>query len=281
MDENLRNELLDRGVTCFTNNQFTEAITHFRQIIDQDPTDWNAKYLVGQCYRFLGDYPTAISYLEKALSLRDDESSVYHELGVAYQLNGDYSDSLDALAKGKDLDPENEVFYISYAMTRKAQGEYEKALGNYQSAFKMLGNRITRFMRNSRRTPIFPHPECPFHLWMDCAIEGAMYSAVTAGYLKGVEFPTGQMAEEELITKQHEGLCWIIREDFEGNMFQLYLPNYFNTFFVILCRDESVYYELIGNMSTVLSLLGRDEEAKEYREEAEFFMAKFTEHQSA
>jgi len=279
MDKDLRNELLQRGMSCFSNGNYPQAISYFRQILNQDQSDWNAWYLVGQCYRFLGDYPTAISYLEKALKLRNDESSVYHALGVAYQLNGNYSASLDALAKGKELDPENEVFYISYAMTRKSQGEYEKALGNYQSAFKVLASRIARAMKNETRNPIYPRPNSPFSLWMNCALEGGIYLGVMAGNLKGIEFPKGELDEEQFYANRYEGQLWFDHKDSAGDLYRMYLPNFFNTFFVLLSGDNA-YFNLIGNMSTVLDLLGRHEEAQEHYQEAQFFMSLFNKRQS-
>lgn len=279
MDEVRRNELLQRGMFCFANSNFSQAISHFRQIIKQDPLDWNAKYLVGQCYRFLNDYPSAISYLEQALKLRKDQSSIYLALGVAYQLNGDYPASLDALAKGKDLDPENEVFYISYAMTRKAQGEYEKALGNYESAFKVLASRIAKSMINETSNPIYPRPNSPFRLWMNCALEGGIYLGVKAGNLKGIEFPKGELDEEQFYASRYEGQLWFDHKDLAGDLFRMYLPNYFNTFFVLLSGDNT-YFNLIGNMSTVFGLLGRNEEGREHYQEAEDFMSLFNKRHS-
>jgi tetratricopeptide (TPR) repeat protein len=279
MDKELRNELLQKGMTSFTNSNFPQAISSFRQILNQDQSDWNAWYLVGQCYRFLGDYPTAISYLEKALKLRNDESSVYHALGVAYQLNGDYSASLDALSKGKELDPENEIFYISYAMTRKDQGEYEKALGNYQSAFKVLASRIAKAMKNERSNPIYPRPNSPFRLWMNCAFEGGVYLGVWARNLKGIEFAEGDLDEEQFYASHYEGQLWFDHKDSAGDLFRMYLPNFLNTFFVLLSKDNA-YFNLIGNMSTVLGLLGRHEEAQEHYQEAQFFMSLFNKRQS-
>lgn len=280
MDEIPRNQMLDRGFTCFTNSQYTEAISHFKQIVDQDPSDWNAKYLVGQCYRFLNDYPSAISYLEQALKLRKDQPAVYHALGVAYQLNGDYPASLDALAKGKDLDPENEVYYISYAMTRKAQGEYEKAFGNYQSAFKVLASRIARAMRNETSNPIYPWPNVPFQIWINCAREGGIYLGERAGYLKDIDFHEGDPEEEQFYADRKQGKLWFdLKTKSSPEILRVYLPNYFNTFFVLLSGDNA-YFNLIGNMSTVLGLLGRHEEAQEYYQEAQYFMSLFNKRHS-
>lgn len=280
MDKDLRNELLQKGMSCFANSKFPQAISYFWQILKQDQSDWNAWYLVGQCYRFLGDYPTAISNLEQALKLRHDESSVYHALGVAYQLNGNYSASLDALAKGKELDPENEVFYISYAMTRKAQGEYEKALGNYQSAFKVLASRIARALKNETSNPIYPRPNSPFRLWMNCAHEGGIYLAKRAGNFKDLIFPDGDLEEEQFYIDRNEGRLWFdLIQKSSGNRYRNYLPNFLNTFFVLLSGDNA-YFNLIGNMSTVLGLLGRHEEAQEHYQEAQFFMSLFNKRQS-
>lgn len=278
IEEDLRNELLQKGMTCFTNNNFSQAILYFKQINKQDPSDWNAKYLVGQCYRFLNDYPNAISYLEQALKLSKDQSSVYHALGVAYHLNGDYPAALDALSRGKDLDPENEVFYISYAMTCKAMGEYKKALANLESAKKVLARRVAKAMNNERNNPIYPHHNSSYGLWEDCAFEGALYLTVRSG-IKGVALPSGEVAQDELSTRRHEGLFWVDQEDNKGQTTRLFLPNYFNTIFILLTSD-SAYFNIIGNMSAVLDLLGRQEEAREHYQEAMYFKSKFERHQS-
>jgi len=280
MDKELRNELLQRGMSCFSNGDFNHAMSYFGRILNEEPSDWNAWYLVGQCNRFLGDYPSAIFNLEKALNLRQDQPSVYHALGVAYQLIGNYSASLDALAKGKELDPENEVFYISYAMTRKAQGEYEKALGNYESAFKVLASRIAKSMINETSNPIFPRPKTPYQIWMNCAREGGLYLSKRDDDFKELLFSDGDPEEEQFYIDRNEGRLWFdLIQRSSGNRYRNYLPNYFNTFFVLLSGDNA-YFNLIGNMSTIFGLLGRHEEGQEHYQEAQFFMSLYNKRHS-
>lgn len=275
MDTYLRDLLLKNGTQSLLNSDYSQALVSFEQILSKDPSDWNVWYLAAQCHRFLGDYPTAISYLNRALKLNDKISSVYHALGVAYQLNRDYAASLVALEKGRDLDPDNELFYISYGLTLKAQGKYEKALFSYQSAKRVLGRRIARSLHNERTNPILPLPNFTFHLWTECAIDGAVHLTVLAGNLDYLAFPDSEMSKQESLMHWYDGLLWVDQNNDEGNLTRQFLPNYINTFFDLLTRDVA-YSNIIGNMSTVLDLLGRQEEAKLHYSEAMFFRSFFT-----
>ena len=80
------------------------------------------------------------------------------------------------------------------------------------------------------------------------------------------------MAIEEERTQKHKGLLWVDQRDSDGKPVRLFLPNFFNTVFNKLSRDQT-YSELMGNRGLVLEMLGKQEEAQKHFEEAEEFYA--------
>jgi tetratricopeptide (TPR) repeat protein len=96
----------DKAFQLMQEGKHDEALPLFRQVIESDPSDWNAIYLAGQCCRFLNNFDGAIDYLQKAADINPHEGPVWLALGIAFQLKGDWDASIDALKKALQIDPD-------------------------------------------------------------------------------------------------------------------------------------------------------------------------------
>jgi|GEM_PF-758813 len=67
-NETLRN----RAVVAASRQQYAEAAEHYRQAIEQNPTDWRAHIGQGKAYMKLKQWPDAQLAMERALTLRPD-----------------------------------------------------------------------------------------------------------------------------------------------------------------------------------------------------------------
>src|SRR5690606_7822981 len=85
-----------------------------------------------------------------------------------------------------------------------------------------------------------------------------------------MSLPTGEMAEEEERTKRHGGLYWTDLESADKRTVRLLLPNYLNTFREAF-RATNTYSLILGNLGTVLEILGKQEEAQQHFMEADEF----------
>lgn len=263
-------DLLESGFDLMKDQRYHEALGVIRRVLDSDPSNWNAWYLAGQCCRFLGDLDGAIRHLSRAVALNVDSPPVFLALGIAFQMQGKWKESIDAFHRAIEIDPDYVLAYNSLALTQRKSGEYEKALHNYDVGARVLGRRIVGSMQNSRSSPIVQPYETIVNIWMKYASYAMLASAVAAdsGHVLWMSDREALVEEQ---THEHEGLFWVDVEVRPGKMSRLFLPNFFNTFKLEL-RMDSTYCNLMGNLGTVLDLLGREEEARQHYDEAAEFL---------
>ena len=263
--------LIDPAIELMKGQRFGEALHLLRRAIDQDPSQWNAWYMAGQCCRFLNDFDGAIAHLSRAAELKTDERSIFLALGIAFQLHAQWDDAIEAFRRAIEIDSDYAPAYNSLALTQRKRGELDKALHNYDAGAKALARRIVKAMRNSRTTPILKHRDTVGTLWVEYASYAALYLASSAEGINSIAWPTGEHALEEERTERHAGLYWIDTQNDKRETERLFLPNYFNTFRQLLKRDPA-YSNVIDTRGTTLKLLGRHDEAHVHFAEATEFL---------
>ena len=263
-------DLIDLAIERMQGQRFGDALPLLRRAIEEDPSQWNAWYMAGQCCRFLYDIDGAIAHLARAAGLKPDAAPVFLALGIAYQMGTHWADAVDAFRQAINIDPDYELAYNSLALTQKNAGALDKALHNYDAGAKALARRVGKALRNSRDSRILKHRDTTGTLWIEYAMYAGLYLASSAHGISAIAWPTGELATEEERTEKHGGLYWVDSSNNKGETTRLFLPNYFNTFRESL-RHDAAYSNLIGNRGTVLDLLGRHDEARQHFDEAAEF----------
>ena len=261
----------DKAFQLIKEAKYEEALALFRQVIELDPSDWNCIYLAGQCCRFLNDFDGATDYLQKATDINPDDGPIWLALGIAHQLKCEWEPAIDALRNALQIDPDYVLAFNSLALTQKRMGELEKADHNYNAGAKALARCIVRSMTNAPDNQILPHGNSINGLWLEYETYGAIYLVANdknTETIESIAWPTGEMAIKEERTQKHKGLLWDDCKDSAGKPVRLFLPNFFNTVFNKLSRDQT-YSELMSNRGLVLEMLGKQEQAQKHFEEAE------------
>lgn len=259
----------DKIARLISERRYGEALSIATAELRQNSGSWQLHYYAGLSLRWLDRYGEAVGYFEHAIRLNPHNPAILLALGIAHQQGGDYRRAVAAFGEAIEADPDYELAYNSLAMTQKLQGEYDKASHNYDAGAQALARRIVRTMRNDRRNAVLPHAETRNDLWISYAMSGALFIASREN-ISCVAWPTGESAIEEQRTRRHQGLYWTDVDQESGERMRLYLPNYFATFAHEL-RRSGAFAHLMGNRSTVLGILGRHDEARQHREEAEDF----------
>ena len=250
---------------------YQAALTSFNALLTKDAQDWSLLYMAGQCARFTNDITLALSYLKRAAQLNQAEPQLLLALGIAHQLCGQLRESEDALRKTLELDADMGAAYNSLGITLEEMGKLDLALHNFEEGLNALSRRIARSMRNQRESRIFPDPSVLGARWIQLAINGATYLCARDTDISQLAWLTGEQANQEARTKVHAGLFWKDSVDASGAKTRLFLPNFFNTFCAIL-RQEQVYGIYLGNLVSVLDLMGKHSEAKACCSEADEFL---------
>lgn len=261
----------DRAIDLMKSGNYQAALASFKALLAKDTRDWTLLYMAGQCARFTNDAPLAVSYLKRAAQLNQTEPQLFLALGIAHQLSSQLPESEDALRKALELDADMESAYNSLGITQKKMGELDLALHNLEEGLKALARRIARTMRNQRESRTFPHPSVLGTRWTQVATNGAMYLCAREADISRLAWPTGEQAIQEARTKANAGLFWKDSVDASRTTTRLFLPNFFNTFCAHL-RQEQVYGNILGNLGSVLDIMGKRGEATACFSEAEEFL---------
>jgi len=246
---------------------FEEAIEVLQESIGCDETQWNVWELLGQCFRFTSKYDDAIQCLTISTNLNPGNKSAFLSLGIAYQMAEKYQESLSALRHANELDRDYVLAYNSAAMTLKLMGNFDKSILVYEQALLSLSREFCFNAKNERDGDIVPRLDThKSDLWTQPLVEAAIQHAAIDG-LDGVTFPTGASAEIETLECTHEGLLWEDIVESGGKKVRVYFPNFFNAalFFFI---DDGRYSTIVGNLSNVLKLVGRERDSENYYLEA-------------
>ena len=258
----------DKSIELFQSQNYSEALVLLLQLYEEGENDDNLFYLIGQCYRYLDKYPQSIHYLQIASDM--NQSAPYLlALGIALQLDEQYDQAIFIFKKAIEVDKNYLLSYNSLALTYKRKGEYKIAADIYENVLKIIGYQIIFGMRNSRETVYVESNFFNHHLWFEYAIAAAVYFT-QENNIDSLRFPAGGSAEKEEREHNYEGLFWIDEIDDEGKISRLFLPNYFNTYQILLANDRT-YASFIGDRGLILELLGESENAQKHFDEANEF----------
>jgi len=262
----------ERGMKLMDTGDFQGALDLFRQCLAEDGECDGLLYMLGQCCRLTQRHDEAVEFLTRACDLKPQPPPFYLlALGIALQVNGQYAEAERRLRQAIETDKSYVLAYNSLGMTQKMAGNPEGACKTYEAGLEVLMRNIAGQMRNDRASPILPRPPYQGEVWTETAMRGAMFLCATAGKADKIAFLPAEAALEEERKQTHQGLYWKEYES-DGEVTQLFLPNYFNTFFAALCHTRD-FKVLIGNLSTVLGMTGRSAEAEVFRAEAIDFPA--------
>ena len=268
MDENW----MERVAELIQAKQFGQAITILKVTIAEDPTNWNAWYLIGQCFRYLNEFDSAVECLIRAHHFATDQRpSVLLALGIAYQLQGELDEAVKTLESALSLDPNHVTACNSLALTYKRLEQYEKSIETYERGVQALTRKFVHSLENNASNKIIKHVDTPSNLWTQYASWGALY-LVRSLYPASTRLllPTSISAADEEQKETHKGLYWTEQQAENGECSCYVLPNFFNTYREHL-RGNNLYATLTANRGLVLELVGRNDEAKKHFYEASYF----------
>ncbi len=125
---------LETGITYLYREDYVRALDIFLKILPSLEKWWELNYKIGQAYKGLGNYPAAIEFLEKALSLNKEEGDLYNELAISLYLNGEIKEGISILSEGIDLIKDDYklffnrgLFYLELNKINEAYEDIEEA----------------------------------------------------------------------------------------------------------------------------------------------------------
>ncbi len=116
---------------------FDGAIEILKKMIDSNPDDANAHYLLGICYQRKKQFPESVLEFEKTAELSPSFSGAYHQLGFSYQQQKEWTKALDFYAKAIELDPKSVESFYNRGLILFQQGNVEESLVEFERALEL------------------------------------------------------------------------------------------------------------------------------------------------
>lgn len=126
-------ELNNRGVELSKNGKLDEAISVFKEAIQQDPEDSNLYFNIALVYMKKEDFKSAIINLNKSVELFPNDDNL-RELGVCYIKTNEMDSAREALVKAVSdygsSDSENVmgVYFFQISHFEEAKRHFENAV---------------------------------------------------------------------------------------------------------------------------------------------------------
>src|SRR5215510_9324790 len=110
------------------------------KLVSVYPNDERAHFNLGGFYFGQQDFTQAISHYKRATELAPDYSTAFNILGYAYRQNEAYSDAENAFKKYIELIPNDPNPYDSYAELLLKMGRFDEAITQYNKALAVNSN---------------------------------------------------------------------------------------------------------------------------------------------
>jgi tetratricopeptide (TPR) repeat protein len=121
-------KLMEDAEILVADQQFEKAISNYQEVIKSDPTCTDAYMNIGICYDHLGDYSSAIDFLDMALELYPLYPKAWLNKAITYQHKGDITEALICFDKAIELDRNYSLAFYNKGVLYTDIGDYRRAL---------------------------------------------------------------------------------------------------------------------------------------------------------
>jgi tetratricopeptide (TPR) repeat protein len=133
-------QMLILATEAGANGDVTKQKEYLDKLVAAYPNEERAHFNLGGYYFGQQDYTQAIVHYKKATELAPNYSPAYNILGYAYKLNADYANAEQAFKKYIELIPNDPNPYDSYGELLLKMGKYEEAITQYRKALSIDPN---------------------------------------------------------------------------------------------------------------------------------------------
>ena len=132
---------------CHQNGQFHEAIEFYRQVLELEPTNFDAVHLLGRAANQIGQGQIAEDFFRAALSLRPDSIEASVDLGLVLAAQGKLEQSLESFLDSLGLDLATPEANFNIATSFFESGQTDSALHFYRAALVLQPDLLEAHIR--------------------------------------------------------------------------------------------------------------------------------------
>ena len=124
---------LEEAVECLRSDRNDRALALCLRVVEQEPENARALYLIGSIHAQRGEYDAATQNLDHALALDPRCTDAWADLGNIKRLEGANDDSLACFARALEIDPGHVVAVLGYAQILAQTGREHEAIERLQA----------------------------------------------------------------------------------------------------------------------------------------------------
>jgi tetratricopeptide (TPR) repeat protein len=129
------------GRAYFQDKKIESAEANFRKAVELEPRLWKSYTFLGYIYDLQKDHDAAIKSFKSALKIKPDKGLIYNNLGFSYSLSGKYKKAVEAFNNSIKHDFRRGKVYNNLALSLANLGRYDEAL----EAFKVAGGESSAY----------------------------------------------------------------------------------------------------------------------------------------
>ncbi len=151
--------LVEQGKEQYKNDQDEKAVETFKQAINHDPNNAEARLRLGMSYAALDkkteseeEYKKAIELFKKRIQADSKDGAAFFYLGEAHTFLHQYEDAVRAYRQATKLRPEDEEAFYQLGMAETRLAHYPEATAAFQKALELDPNdyRATDAIENAK-----------------------------------------------------------------------------------------------------------------------------------
>ena len=131
------NEALRSAVSFLETGNISQAEFLYKKVIDIQPSNFDALFMLGAIYLQSGNYDMSISYTEMALQSDPANAAAYYNLGMAFQEKCELDRAILYYRRAIELDPDSALAYCNLGAVFQKRNEFDRAIPYYKKALEL------------------------------------------------------------------------------------------------------------------------------------------------
>ena len=127
-------DLLQEALKLHQSGNLTEAVQLYHEILEEDPGNIDAIFLLGTSNLQQGNLDLAATFLKKAIALKPDNARAHNNLGTTYQEQGKSDEAIGCYRKAIKLNPDYADAHYNLGTLLQKHGKDNEAVTSYNRA---------------------------------------------------------------------------------------------------------------------------------------------------
>ncbi|MGA1874919.1 MAG: tetratricopeptide repeat protein, partial [bacterium] len=141
--------LFDEGSRLYTEERYSEAISFFRRVVQKNPENILARFLLASAQKKVGRLEEAIEEFQQVAALNPRFINVHNCLGNIYEEMAEYEKAALEYRMDMKLHPQVPLSYNNLGGVYLKQGRYQEAQEQFEKVLLLEPDRTTRIVTHS------------------------------------------------------------------------------------------------------------------------------------